>query len=66
MQSVAGKLGRAETPTDPAPVEMIETIIELKPEAEWRAGYDPRPADCRTHGKDSQGAGLRSRFPPPD
>jgi Cu(I)/Ag(I) efflux system membrane protein CusA/SilA len=38
VQSVAGKLGRAETPTDPAPVEMIETTIELKPEAQWRPG----------------------------
>ncbi len=36
VQSVAGKLGRAETATDPAPVEMIETTIMLKPEAEWR------------------------------
>src|SRR5213075_926431 len=36
--SVAGKLGRAETATDPAPVEMIETTIMLKPETEWRAG----------------------------
>lgn len=36
--SVAGKLGRAETATDPAPVEMIETTIMLKPESEWREG----------------------------
>ncbi len=36
--SVGGKLGRAETATDPAPVEMIETTIMLKPESEWRAG----------------------------
>ncbi|HEY1171757.1 MAG TPA: efflux RND transporter permease subunit [Verrucomicrobiae bacterium] len=36
--SVGGKLGRAETATDPAPVEMIETTIMLKPEAQWRAG----------------------------
>ncbi len=36
--SVAGKLGRAETATDPAPVEMIETTILLKPPTEWRAG----------------------------
>ncbi len=36
--SVAGKLGRAETATDPAPVEMIETTIMLKPESEWRKG----------------------------
>jgi copper/silver efflux system protein len=38
VQSVAGKLGRAETPTDPAPVEMIETTIMLKPQETWRAG----------------------------
>lgn len=36
--SVAGKLGRAETATDPAPTEMIETTIMLKPASEWRAG----------------------------
>lgn len=36
--SVGGKLGRAETATDPAPVEMIETTIMLKPENEWRKG----------------------------
>ncbi len=36
--SVAGKLGRAESATDPAPVEMIETTIVLKPEAQWRPG----------------------------
>jgi len=38
VESAAGKLGRAETATDPAPVEMIETTIMLKPEAQWRAG----------------------------
>lgn len=38
VESVAGKLGRAETPTDPAPVEMIETTIMLKPHSEWRPG----------------------------
>ncbi len=36
--SAAGKLGRAESATDPAPVEMIETTITLKPENEWRSG----------------------------
>lgn len=35
VESVAGKLGRAETATDPAPVEMIETTIMLKPESQW-------------------------------
>ncbi|MBI5767670.1 MAG: efflux RND transporter permease subunit [Verrucomicrobia bacterium] len=38
VASVAGKLGRFETATDPAPVEMIETTIMLKPPAAWRAG----------------------------
>jgi len=36
VASVAGKLGRAETATDPAPVEMIETTIMLRPEDQWR------------------------------
>ncbi len=38
VDSVGGKLGRSETATDPAPVEMIETTIMLKPEAQWRPG----------------------------
>ena len=33
-----GKAGRAETATDPAPTEMFETVINLKPKAEWRPG----------------------------
>ncbi|MGH8751444.1 MAG: efflux RND transporter permease subunit [Burkholderiales bacterium] len=35
---VFGKIGRAETSTDPAPLEMMETTIQFKPQAEWRAG----------------------------
>ena len=38
VASVAGKLGRFDSATDPAPVEMIETTIMLKPAAEWRMG----------------------------
>ncbi|MGB5488510.1 MAG: CusA/CzcA family heavy metal efflux RND transporter, partial [Lysobacterales bacterium] len=38
VKSVFGKIGRAETATDPAPLTMIESVIQLKPEAEWRAG----------------------------
>ena len=37
---VFGKAGRAETATDPAPLEMFETVINLKPESEWRTGMD--------------------------
>jgi len=35
---VWGKAGRASTATDPAPTEMFETVINLKPENEWRPG----------------------------
>ena len=38
VASVWGKAGRASTATDPAPTEMFETVINLKPETEWRTG----------------------------
>ncbi len=38
VESVFGKAGRAETSTDPAPLNMMETIVTLKPEDQWRAG----------------------------
>ncbi|MBL8421488.1 MAG: efflux RND transporter permease subunit [Dechloromonas sp.] len=38
VASVYGKAGRAQTATDPAPLEMFETVINLKPESEWRPG----------------------------
>ncbi len=38
VRHVFGKIGRAETATDPAPLSMIETTITLKPESEWREG----------------------------
>ena len=38
VASVYGKAGRAETSTDPAPTEMFETVINLKPKEEWRPG----------------------------
>ncbi|MBR2172927.1 MULTISPECIES: efflux RND transporter permease subunit [unclassified Sphingopyxis] len=38
VKTVFGKAGRAETATDPAPLEMFETTIQLKPESEWRPG----------------------------
>jgi len=40
VAQVFGKAGRAETATDPAPLEMFETVINLKPESEWRKGMD--------------------------
>ena len=41
VDQVFGKIGRAETATDPAPLSMIETTITLKPQAEWRSGMTP-------------------------
>ncbi len=38
VASVYGKAGRAETATDPAPTEMFETVVNLKPKEEWRPG----------------------------
>jgi Cu(I)/Ag(I) efflux system membrane protein CusA/SilA len=38
VSTVFGKVGRAETATDPAPLSMIETIIQFKPKSEWRRG----------------------------
>ncbi len=40
VSQVFGKAGRAETATDPAPLEMFETVVNLKPEKEWRKGMD--------------------------
>ncbi|HHI9467131.1 TPA: efflux RND transporter permease subunit [Legionella anisa] len=38
VKTVFGKIGRAETATDPAPLSMVETIIQFKPKNEWRSG----------------------------
>ena len=41
VKSVFGKIGRAESATDPAPLEMVETVIQLRPQSEWRPGMTP-------------------------
>ena len=41
VKRVFGKIGRADTATDPAPLTMIETIIQFKPREEWREGMTP-------------------------
>ncbi len=41
VENVFGKIGRAETATDPAPLSMIETTITLRPQEEWRPGMTP-------------------------
>jgi copper/silver efflux system protein len=42
VQSVFGKIGKAETSTDPAPLSMVETTVVLRPEKEWRTVAHPR------------------------
>ncbi|HEU4705552.1 MAG TPA: efflux RND transporter permease subunit [Sphingomicrobium sp.] len=41
VERVFGKAGRAETATDPAPIEMFETTVRLKPREQWRPGMTP-------------------------
>lgn len=41
VENVFGKMGRAETATDPAPLTMIETFVQLKPRDQWRPGLTP-------------------------
>ena len=41
VKRVFGKIGRADTATDPAPLTMIETVIQFKPREEWREGMTP-------------------------
>src|SRR5258708_19474544 len=38
VESVFGKAGQADTPTDPAPLSMFETVLQLKPPDQWRPG----------------------------
>jgi copper/silver efflux system protein len=47
VESVIGKAGRANTATDPAPLDMYETVVNLKPERDWRPGmtYDALVAE---------------------
>ncbi|WP_420589644.1 efflux RND transporter permease subunit [Bacterioplanoides sp.] len=41
VKNVFGKIGRAETATDPAPLTMVETFIQFKPQGQWREGMTP-------------------------
>ncbi len=61
VASVHGKAGRSETATDPAPLEMFETVVQLKPEKEWRAV--PKPRWYSSWAPDWAKAGLRKIWP---
>jgi len=63
VETVFGKAGRADTATDPAPMDMIETTIRLKPESEWPAvdieenggpSVSPVSSSSETHGQDAR------------
>ena len=61
IASVHGKAGRAETATDPAQLDMIESVIALRPRAEWPTAYTPRWYSTRA--PDWAKRGLRRVWP---
>src|SRR3546814_1104713 len=65
VEEVLGKAGRASTATDNSPMSMIETIIMLKPRAEWREGHTKEDNSSELDGK-SQIPGVGNRRHPPD
>ena len=64
VQSVFGKAGRAETATDPAPLEMFETTIQFKPRDQWRPGMTPEKL-VETLDQAVQVPGLANVWVPP-
>src|SRR5207302_734865 len=46
VEQVVGKAGRADTPTDPAPLDMVETVVDLRPHQHWPRRH-LREADAR-------------------
>ena len=64
VKTVFGKAGRAETATDPAPLEMFETTIQLRPKDEWRAGMTTDKIVAELDSK-LQIPGLANVFVPP-
>ena len=64
VQTVFGKAGRAETATDPAPLEMFETTIQFKPRDQWRPGMTPEKL-VETLDQAVQVPGLANVWVPP-
>jgi len=64
VERVFGKAGRAETATDPAPLEMFETIVKLKPRDQWRPGLTPEQLRAELDSKVSL-PGLANSWLPP-
>jgi Cu(I)/Ag(I) efflux system membrane protein CusA/SilA len=64
VATVFGKAGRAESATDPAPLEMFETTIQFKPRSEWRSGMTPEKL-VKELDKAVQVPGLTNIWVPP-
>ncbi len=64
VKRVFGKVGRAETPTDPAPLSMIETVIMFKPRSEWRPGMTKEKLQAEMEEK-LRMAGVQNAFTMP-
>src|SRR5207249_8987862 len=69
VETVFGKAGQAETPTDPAPLSMFETVVTLKPHEQWRPGMTwegivaEMNAKIKTPGRSEEHTSeLQSRF----
>lgn len=60
-----GKVGRAQSAMDPAPISMIETIVTLKPKDEWRPGYTQTDIELAMMGKLADIPGLNLAFTQP-
>jgi Cu(I)/Ag(I) efflux system membrane protein CusA/SilA len=60
-----GKVGRAESAMDPAPINMIETIVTLKPKDQWRPGYTKADIENEMMGKLANLPGLNLAFTQP-
>lgn len=65
IEMSVGKIGRAESAMDPAPISMIETIVTLKPKSEWRSGMTKEKIEAEMVKKLSYLPGLNQAFTQP-
>ena len=64
VQMVLGKIGRAETATDAAPMSMIETVAVLRPEEEWRPGMTQEDVEAAAGSRVTSAVRQAARLPP--
>jgi len=69
VHQVVGKVGRAETPTDPAPVDMVETVVSLRPKAWWpkrKINYEDTLAEASAVARALMVRGVLKQIPDAD